>query len=364
MWFISLQAHPARALSFFILPLHFTPGSSRTSFVAHSIGQAIAEGCIVVYNSCNRLAGTCFRNSKAMTTFPQHRSTSRRLSPTPVPPTGDHELLQQLLLHDLPARRDPLRPIQLRSHAVYRRDALQGFLVRTWVDRALLLAEITLFCAMVIVFAYWLIDGYGRDWWRAWWGSASSPVTVVTTPVVVPTPVSPPAAAPHLPALPFTAPELAVEPADYLAPQTHVQSLPKTDPRPQRLRIPAIQLDTPVYEVFVVDGAWQVAEYAAGYHHGTALPGNTGNTVLSGHAGLRGAVFRDLPALKIGDEIFLETGGWSYRYRVRDMRNVWPTQVEVMDPTPTPVLTLITCTNWDTQRLIVIADLIDSRPLS
>jgi sortase A len=28
------------------------------------------------------------------------------------------------------------------------------------------------------------------------------------------------------------------------------------------------------------------------------------------------------------------------------------------------VLTLITCTNWDTQRLIVVADLISARPRS
>lgn len=296
-----------------------------------------------------------------MTTFSQRRSASQRSSTSPVQRTGDNDLLQHLLLNDLPTRRDPFRPLRLRSRAAYREEALRGFLLRNWVDHALLIAEISLFATMVIVFAYWFIDGYGRDWWRAWRGE-NRPAEVITPPP--PAPVAPPAAAPHLPALPFTDPGLAVEPADYLAPQTNVKPLPKTDPRPQRLRIPSIQLDTPVYEVFVVDGAWQVAEYAAGYHHGTALPGTTGNTVLAGHAGLRGAVFRDLPALRTGDEIFLETGGWVYRYRVREMRNVWPTQVEVMDPTPTPVLTLITCTNWDTQRLVVVADLVDSRPLS
>jgi sortase A len=47
---------------------------------------------------------------------------------------------------------------------------------------------------------------------------------------------------------------------------------------------------------------------------------------------------------------------------VRDSKNVWPTQVEVLDPTDTPVVTLITCTNWDTQRLVVVADLVDSKP--
>ncbi|MEF3273453.1 MAG: sortase [Chloroflexus sp.] len=299
-----------------------------------------------------------------MALFSQHRSNSQPLS-SPSQRVSDQEFLQQLLLRELPGQRDPLRPAQLRSRAAHREQALRGFLVRTWVDRVLWFAEVVLFVMMIAVFGHWLVDGYGRDWWRSWQQYAPTPV--VSEPMVQPAPsgpVAPPATAPHLPALPFTAPELAVEPPDYLAPQPRVQPLPATDPRPQRLRIPALHLDTPVYEVFVVDGVWQVAEYAAGYHHGTALPGTVGNTVLSGHAGLRGAVFRDLPALKVGDEVLLEAGGWLYRYRVREMRNVWPTQVEVMDPTPTPVLTLITCTNWDTQRLIVIADLVDSRPLS
>jgi sortase A len=121
-----------------------------------------------------------------------------------------------------------------------------------------------------------------------------------------------------------------------------------------------------VKEVFIVDGVWEVAEYAAGYLHGTALPGNYssegGNTVLAGHAGLRGAVFGSLGALSAGDDIYLDAGGWRYHYRVREVKSVWPTQVEVLDLTSTPVLTLLTCTNWDTQRLVVVADLVGSKP--
>ena len=133
-------------------------------------------------------------------------------------------------------------------------------------------------------------------------------------------------------------------------------------PQPNHLSIPSIQLDTPVKEVFVVDGAWEVADYAAGYLHDTGLPGS-GNTVLAGHAGIRGAVFRDLGALVANDDIYLDAAGWRYHYRVRDAKSVWPNQVEVLDPTPKPVLTMMTCTNWDTQRLVVVADLIDSKPI-
>jgi sortase A len=150
---------------------------------------------------------------------------------------------------------------------------------------------------------------------------------------------------------------------DYISPRALRVSPVFSEQRPQRLIIPAIELDTPVKEVYIQDGIWQVADYAAGYHHGSAFPGEPGNTVIAGHAGLRGAVFRSLGTLRAGDDVLLDAGGNRYRYRVREQLSVWPTQTEVMRPTETPVLTLITCTAWDTQRLVVIADLVDTHPL-
>ena len=84
---------------------------------------------------------------------------------------------------------------------------------------------------------------------------------------------------------------------------------------------------------------------------------------MAGHAGIRGAVFRDLGAVAATNDIYLDAAGWRYHYRVRDSKSVWPNQVEVLDATPKPVLTLMTCTNWDTQRLVVVADLVDSKPI-
>src|SRR5258706_6018452 len=123
---------------------------------------------------------------------------------------------------------------------------------------------------------------------------------------------------------------------DFMAPRGHPPAAPvAVAPQPSRLLIPALSLDTAVKEVFIVDGVWRVAEYAAGYLQDTALPGDGdnggGNTVLAGHAGLRGAVFAGLGALSAGDDISLDAGGWRYHYRVRDIKSVWPTQVEVLD---------------------------------
>jgi sortase A len=132
---------------------------------------------------------------------------------------------------------------------------------------------------------------------------------------------------------------------------------------PTRLIIPALGLDVPIKEVFIVDDEWQVAEYAAGYLNGSGLPGVPGNLAMSGHAGLYGAVFASLGALNPGDDIFVDAAGVRYRYRLRTASAVWPNQAELLDSTETPTMTLITCTTWDTQRLVAQADFVDSGPV-
>jgi sortase A len=293
----------------------------------------------------------------------------RPTTPAVPPEETDQALLDTLLAGSVPSRREQLRPARLQSATEQRRVALRPYLLRTWLDYTLHIAERALVIAAAIIFVYWLADGYGRDWLHE---LRSARPAQAAMDAAAPTPslrlpdTAPPAVAADLPALPFTTPDMAGPPAasDFMAPQQVLAMPAAADPRPQRLVMSTIGVDTPVKEVFVIEGAWQVADYAAGYHHDTTLPGNTGNTVLSGHAGLRGGVFRDLGDLSPGDDVLIETGGWSYTYRVRASKAVWPTQIEIMNPTPTPVLTLITCTNWDTQRLIVVADLISARPRS
>jgi sortase A len=294
----------------------------------------------------------------------------RKRRTPPVPPEDDSQQLLGVLLNTSLPDHDALdRPVALRSEKQQRRIAFRPFLLRTWVDYALQHIERILLLAVLAFFAYWLIDGYGRDWWYYRMHGAPLPALVEMPADALSVAAAPlPTAAPDLVALPFTTPDMqqSLPAPDFMAPQDPAapELLAERDLRPQRLRLPDLHLDIPVVEVFVVDGAWQVADYAAGYHHGTALPGEVGNTVMAGHAGLRGGVFRRLDQLAIGSEIIVEAGGWQYRYRVRERNNVWPTQVELMHATPTPVLTLITCTAWDTQRLVVIADLVDARPLS
>ncbi|MCG8348382.1 MAG: sortase [Chloroflexales bacterium] len=281
-----------------------------------------------------------------------------------------HKLLGQLLHTPAPSSGEALRPATLRSVAEQRRIALRSFLCRTWLDHTLGHAERLLLLIVTVFFVSWFVDGYGRDWlhqlqqsrWNTNLGATLDSAIRQTNVQAI--------AVARLAkvriALPYTTPDMErTAPAEeYLAPANIAAPVAPADPYPNRLIIPTISVDTPVQEVFIENGAWQVADYAAGYHHGTALPGASGNMVMAGHAGLRGGVFRSLGQLQPGDEVIVETGGWRYSYRVHNAINVWPTQVEVMSPTPEPILTLITCTAWDTKRLVVVADLIDSRPLN
>ena len=283
----------------------------------------------------------------------------------PIPDDDPRELLAALLSAPTVPSEARRPPIALRSMPELQRQALRGFQLRTWVDTWLQHGERLLLALALLIFGYWFVDGPLRDWLHEQAPSvANAPVAVAA--VAVPTAAvrAKPRAGDFVP-LPSVNINSASAPApdDFMAPRQGALSGPLAiAPQPSHLVIPSIQLDTPVREVFVVDSAWEVADYAAGYLHDTGLPGS-GNTVLAGHAGIRGAVFRDLGALVYDDDIYLDAAGWRYHYRVRDAKSVWPNQLEVLDATPRPVLTLMTCTNWDTQRLVVVADLIDSKPI-
>lgn len=284
---------------------------------------------------------------------------------------AEEQLLQELLLVPPPTQPATLRPVVLCSVEEQRRRALRFFQLRTWVDHLLYRTERILTLTLVIFFGSWFVHTYGYDWFFSPASTSPQQATIAHDPTHVYAHPSQDSATPLPQAISSSPPaSLPIEtsdraaPADYLDPQTIIAPPPAShDPRPHRLILPSLAQEVPVTEVFLEQGVWQVAAYAAGYHHGSALPGESSNTVLAGHAGLHGAVFRDLGLLQIDDELLLEAGGWVYRYQVRTILNVWPQQIEVMDPTPTPVLTLITCTAWDTQRLVVIADLIDAHPL-
>jgi sortase A len=140
-----------------------------------------------------------------------------------------------------------------------------------------------------------------------------------------------------------------------------VQSLaniPIPTPGPEqatRIQIPAIGVDAPV----VQGDGWEQLKKGVGQHIGSADPGDKGNVVLSAHNDIFGEIFRDLDRLQPGDEITIYTNQRAYSYIVSDSKVVEPTQVDIMDSTSQPTLTLISCYPYlvDNQRIAVITRL-------
>jgi len=111
-----------------------------------------------------------------------------------------------------------------------------------------------------------------------------------------------------------------------------------------------------------------------GHMPGTALPGEVGNVVLSGHRTTYGAPFNGFGELQPGDAVVVETRDTWFTYRITGSEIVAPDAVEVTYPVPgepgaTPTRKLLTMTTCHPkysaqQRLIVSGELERSDPKS
>lgn len=93
----------------------------------------------------------------------------------------------------------------------------------------------------------------------------------------------------------------------------------------------------------------------------TAMPGQPGNAVISGHRTTYGRPFFDFDQLVPGDLIEMETAIGVSVYEVRSSQIVEPTDVWVTEDRSGSWLTLTTCNPKFSarQRLIVFAELVD-----
>ena len=175
----------------------------------------------------------------------------------------------------------------------------------------------------------------------------------------------------------------AVLPAGQDGPSVQAGAAPPLGPslgantanQPERIVLPSIGVDSDVIKVgwravTLANGKtasqWEVADFAAGWHKNSALPGQSGNVVLSGHNNIQGAVFRKLYKMQPGDIAKLWAGGQEFDYQVE--------KVMILKETGAPIeqrrenarwiqafdddrLTLVSC--WpetsNTHRVIVVA---------
>ncbi|NJP06128.1 MAG: sortase [Chloroflexaceae bacterium] len=114
--------------------------------------------------------------------------------------------------------------------------------------------------------------------------------------------------------------------------------------RPTFISIPRIGVATDVTASGFSETRWDVPRYsAAHYWPVSAYPGTPGNIILAGHVGYAGIIFSNLPAVQVGDAIWLSTSDQQRQYVVDEILTLLPHETWVMNPTPTETLTLITC---------------------
>ncbi len=216
-----------------------------------------------------------------------------------------------------------------------------------WRDRLLLGIEIAALIGLIAIVISLALSVYkiNREW------NEGQATRAQTLPTPTATPLIRAAVLPggHLPPTTAGAEPQPLNPVPALV-------IPTPGPKsPTRLVIPSINVDVPV----VPGDDWEQLKKGAGHHIGSANPGERGNVFISGHNDIYGEIFRHLEKLKPGDQVIVYAGEQPYTYIVRTTRIVDPSDVSIMYPTSTPILSLMTCHPYmvDTHRLVVIAEL-------
>lgn len=206
-------------------------------------------------------------------------------------------------------------------------------------------------------------------------GPPSAPTS--PPPIALPAPGTdePAIAGQETPARPAATAPVVSEPA------TIPDDAPPAQGPPDRLVIPAIDLDTAILDVgweVVERGAqrtteWQTADNAAGRHLNSARPGEPGNVVLSGHHNTKGEVFRRISEqeLAVGDAIYLyDAQGQRHTYLVSEVTEplleVGASEAQrlanarYIQPTSDARVTLVTCWPYwtNTHRIVVVGTLV------
>ena len=122
-----------------------------------------------------------------------------------------------------------------------------------------------------------------------------------------------------------------------------------------RIRVPDIDLS-----IVVVEGTGTAdLQSGPGHYPDSPLPGQAGTVAIAGHRTTYLAPFRDLDALKAGDEIVLEMPYGDFHYRVAGTRIVDPSQVGVVRDVGEDRLVLTACNPLYSaaERIVVTAPL-------
>jgi sortase A len=135
-----------------------------------------------------------------------------------------------------------------------------------------------------------------------------------------------------------------------------------------RILIPALKVNASVISKAYSELTWDLSNLEQNVAALDDIPvqSSNNNIVLAGHVTVRDGShgpFRYLWRLNPGDSVILQDDNFIYTYVVREQLVVYPEESSVLNDTPQPQLTLITCTTWDEdtstylRRRVIFADL-------
>ena len=132
-------------------------------------------------------------------------------------------------------------------------------------------------------------------------------------------------------------------------------------PKPTKLYIPKLAKSLYVSDGYVTDNRWTISETGVSYLTTSAIPGQTGNSVIYGHN--RNDILGYLPQVTAGDPIYVVLASGDYvKYQVAETKVIQPSQVEILSQSADARLTIYTCTGFlDQARFVVVAQMTDNR---
>lgn len=147
-------------------------------------------------------------------------------------------------------------------------------------------------------------------------------------------------------------------------PSPTATSTPRATPTPTpaqqsgfgtRVVISRLNLDRPIIFAPIENETWRVDHLgqSVGYLEGTAPPGSNSNLVLAAHVSFETGEygpFAGLAQLAAGDVVTVHDGDEVFNYVIDGLHIVDRLNIEVVYPTETGQITLITCTNWDNSQ--------------
>lgn len=138
------------------------------------------------------------------------------------------------------------------------------------------------------------------------------------------------------------------------------QANPADLPTVGAVAIPSVKMNIPIYKGVSNEGMYLGA--------GTLLPdqqmGISNYPIASHHSIHKDLLFAPLPNVQLGDSIFLTDLDQIYEYRVVMNQEVSADRIDLIEPTPTPIVTLITCDASLVNRIVVQGELVDQTPIT